>query len=313
MSILLMFPGQGSQREGMLSALPAHPQVAQVMAQVQAVLGEDPCRLETAAALQSTRAVQLCLLIAGVAMARVLEAEAGPADMVMGLSVGAYPAAVVAGVLDLADAVRGVGQRATLMEQAFPSGYGLTAVMGLDSDRLQAIVQAVQRESSAPVYLSGINSADQMVIAGADTAMATVAERARAAGAWRTERLAVRVPSHCPLLQPVALALRQSLAGWVLGRPRRRWISSSRARTMTDPQRIGQDLVDNVATPVNGRDAIALAWACGARLAIEMPSRAVLTGLARTPFAEGLVLASADERLETLCTRMRRYRLAPPL
>lgn len=72
MSILFTFPGQGAQRTGMLHALPRVPEVQHTLEQTANVLGTDPLLLDTATALTSTYAVQLCLLIAGVAMARVL-------------------------------------------------------------------------------------------------------------------------------------------------------------------------------------------------------------------------------------------------
>ena len=75
-------------------------------------LGRDVLTLDSEAALQSSVAVQLALLVAGVAMSRCLVELAGPPDAVAGLSIGAYPAAVVAGVIGFADALRLVERRA---------------------------------------------------------------------------------------------------------------------------------------------------------------------------------------------------------
>ena len=63
MSVLFTFPGQGAQTPGMLHALPDDGVVAAALAEAADVLGHDPLALDTAAALASTRAVQLCLLI----------------------------------------------------------------------------------------------------------------------------------------------------------------------------------------------------------------------------------------------------------
>ncbi|MGE1076486.1 malonate decarboxylase subunit epsilon, partial [Pseudomonas fragariae (ex Marin et al. 2024)] len=78
--------------------------------------GEDVRQLDVAHALESTRAVQLCLLIAGVAHARLLQHTP---DYVAGLSIGAYPAAVIAGALDFADALKLVSLRGELMQNAY--------------------------------------------------------------------------------------------------------------------------------------------------------------------------------------------------
>ena len=135
MSSLFAFPGQGAQKPGMLHRLPDEPQIAAALAEAGEVLGEDALALDSAEALQSTRAVQLCLLIAGVAGARLLMRDGLRPDYVAGLSIGAYPAAVTAGALAFADAVRLVALRGELMQRAYPQGYGMTALSGLDPVR----------------------------------------------------------------------------------------------------------------------------------------------------------------------------------
>ena len=112
MSSLLVFPGQGAQQPGMLQRLPR-----ETLNEASEVLGEDVLRLDSAEALKSTRAVQLCLLIAGVAASRQLTLAP---DYVAGLSIGAYPAAVVAGALSFSDALHLVSLRGELMQQAYP-------------------------------------------------------------------------------------------------------------------------------------------------------------------------------------------------
>ncbi len=65
MSVLFAYPGQGAQRPGMLAALPDEPPVRACLEQAADCLGQAPAELESAEALRGTRAVQLCLLIAG--------------------------------------------------------------------------------------------------------------------------------------------------------------------------------------------------------------------------------------------------------
>ena len=79
MSILFTFPGQGAQRAGMLHALPQNALVRDAMDEASDVLGRDVLALDSAEALRSSVAVQLALLIAGVATARHLIARGRPA------------------------------------------------------------------------------------------------------------------------------------------------------------------------------------------------------------------------------------------
>ncbi|MGO4332857.1 malonate decarboxylase subunit epsilon [Cupriavidus sp. 2TAF22] len=299
MSTLLTFPGQGAQRAGMLHALPDHPAVHATVAETSAALGEDVLALDSAAALASTVAVQLCLLTAGVAMARCLLAEGARPDAVAGLSIGAYAAAVCADVLEHADAVRLVALRARLMERAYPRGYGMTAILGLEREPLEHIVGQVCAPAS-PVYLANFNAPAQIVIAGAVPAMARVAELALAAGAQAAKPVAISVPSHCTLLDGQATELVRAFAGVRATRPRLRYFSASAARELRDPARIATDLARNLAVPVRWHETMLLARECGVRLAVEMPPGNVLTRLAAPLLPDGIAVACADTRIDSV-------------
>ncbi|MES2011364.1 MAG: malonate decarboxylase subunit epsilon [Pseudomonadota bacterium] len=299
MSTLFTFPGQGAQRPGMLHALPDHPAVRATVSETSEVLGRDVLALDSAAELASTVAVQLCLLTAGVAMARCLLAEGAKPDAVAGLSIGAFPAAVCAGVLDHADAVSLVAQRATLMEQAYPSGYGMTAILGMELGPLERIIAQVHGPAS-PVYLANLNAPAQFVIAGAATAMARVAELALDSGAHAAKPIAISVPSHCALLDGAAIALARAFEGVRINRPRLRYFSASAARELRDPARIAADLARNLAVPVRWHEAMLLARECGVRLAVEMLPGNVLTRLAAPLLPDGIAVACADTRIDSV-------------
>jgi malonate decarboxylase epsilon subunit len=299
MSVLFTFPGQGAQKPDMLHVLPDHPETARTLAEASAALGRDVLVLDSEPALRSTVAVQLCLLVAGVAMARVLAALDARPQMVAGLSIGAWAAAVASGVLGFADAVRLVELRGRLMEDAYPSGYGMTAIGGLTRQQLEPLVAQVHRADS-PVYLANLNAPRQIVVAGSDGAMQAVAALALAHGAQRAERLAVAVPSHCALLDAPARTLGCAMDQVALARPRITYISSSQARALFDPRRIGADLAANMAHPVLWADTVRHAWERGARLALEMPTGSVLTKLTAPEFPDGVAMSCDGARLDSL-------------
>ncbi|TWI69376.1 malonate decarboxylase epsilon subunit [Pseudoduganella lurida] len=300
MTVLFTFPGQGAQRPGMLHALPAHPDTDRTLEEAAAVLGHDPLTLDTAADLRSTVAVQLCLLIAGVATARHLAALGAVPSMVSGLSIGAYPAAVTAGVLAFADAVRLVAQRARAMETAYPAGYGMTAVTGLTASELAPLIAGVHGPGH-PVYLANLNGPRQLVMAGADGALDAVAVLVQAGGTGaKAERLAVAVPSHCELFQTQAAELAAAFATVTLRRPRITYVSSSTARALFDGAAIGADLASNMARQVQWYDTLRHAWERGARVAVEMPPGSVLTKLAQPVFADGVAVSCDGARREDI-------------
>lgn len=276
MKILFTFPGQGTQHPSMLKALPGTE-----MALAREVLGAEVDSLDSSDALQHTRAVQLALLIAGVAWAREVQRRGVSPDIVSGLSIGAYPAAVIAGALEFTDALRLVALRGDLMEQAYPHGYGLTAIMGLTLPQVEKLIEG------SGTYIANLNAETQIVIAGSDDAMAQVAKRALEKGASKAHRLAVSVPSHCELLAPPAQKLVAAFENVTLSRPRCAYLSGSTGRVLWTPEKIADDLAMNMARTVRWQEAVISANEREARLAIEMPPGGVLTCLTRQAAWEG--------------------------
>ncbi|EQM71020.1 malonate decarboxylase subunit epsilon [Pseudomonas solani] len=300
MSSLFAFPGQGAQQVGMLHQLP--PEARACLDEASAALGEDVLALDSAEALQGTRAVQLCLLITGVACARLLLEESPAPDYVAGLSIGAYGAAVATGALEFADALRLVALRGELMQQAYPQGFGMTAIGGLDLGTLERLIA----EAEGPVFLANINADNQQVIAGSDAAMAAVAARARGLGAGLAKRLAVSVPSHCALLEAPARELAAAFAEAQLRRPAIGYLSGTTARPIHDPERLRDDLAFNMCRVVDWHGTLRNAYERGVRLHIELPPGAVLSGLARRVFDQGTVIAFQGTRRDTLDALLRR-------
>jgi malonate decarboxylase epsilon subunit len=296
MSVALLFPGQGSQTPDMLDRLPDHPAVRQALEDVSAELGYDVRTLDSPEAFRSTVPVQLALLTAGVAAARALDAEGVVPEAVAGLSVGAFAAAVHADVLSLADGVRLVKQRAELMEQHSPQGYGLTAIVGLKEDQVIALVSEANTPED-PVYVGNVNSADQIIITGSLNGRQKVSDAALQAGARKAERLDVAVLSHSPLLQPVADALTQTLQTLTLRAPRMVYVGNVKARALRNAEEIAWDLANNIAHGVRWYEATIVLQELGCTLLIETPPGHVLTNLAKQSAPDVKSISLADTSL----------------
>jgi malonate decarboxylase epsilon subunit len=285
MSVAFLFPGQGSQAPGMLSALPEHSDITRTLDEASTILRRDVRDLDSPESLKSTVSVQLALLTTGVAVARALAAEGVEAEAVAGLSVGAFAAAVHSGVISFPQAIELVRQRAELMRDLYPTGYGLVAIVGLAEVQVATLVEKAHT-AQTPVYVCNINAPRQIVIAGSDAGTTKVLEAARSSGARKAERLDVSVPSHCPLLEPVAAALRKTLAGMKLEQPRLIYVGNVKARPLRAAAAVADDLADNIAHGVRWHDATTVLKELGCRLFLEMPPGHVLTDLARESFPE---------------------------
>jgi malonate decarboxylase epsilon subunit len=307
MSIAYLFPGQGAQIPGFLHRLPDHPAVSATVDEAAAALGIDVMSLDDATALASTVAVQLGVLIAGVAVTRALRYEGVQVDAAAGLSVGAFGAAVACGVLSFADALPLVKLRGECMEQAYPHGYGMAVIVGLDERQVAAIVTRVGG-AGAQLHIANINAPTQIVVSGADCALDAAVEVARKSGARRAERMAVSVPSHCPLLDAVAGRLAAAMAAVEMHDPQPPYVSNRRARVVHDAQGVRDDLIHNVAAAVRWHDAMTVCYELGVRLFIEPPPGHVLTRLAQKAFTDARAIGVEDSQLDSIVLLAQRER-----
>ena len=203
------------------------------------------------------------------------------------------------GVYDFTDALKLVSLRGELMENAYPTGYGLSAISGLIEKDVSMLVGSVNRPEN-PVYLANYNAADQFVIAGTESAMQEVLDKAREKGATKTDRLAVAVPSHCPLLADSAQKLFDAMQHVHFKRPAIAYLSGSTGRVFWQADRIADDLAFNMARPLYWANAMTAAYERGVRLAVEMPPGSVLTGLAKRVMTDGDAVSIQQEGIHTV-------------
>lgn len=300
MSVTFLYPGQGAQRPGMLRALPSSPAVTSTLDQAAAEL--DHMRwpgslddLDTVDALRSTTNAQLALLIAGVAAARALTDDSGVIpDFVAGHSVGAWAAAVTAGVLTFAEAMVAVRLRGDLMQQACSTGHwGMAAVIGLPSSTVRALADRVSTPGD-PLWVANINAADQIVVSGTTTALERARGASRQAGARRWELLDVTIASHGPLQAPTAARLAAQLASVPRRTQRAAYLTNTRGRRVrSDSAAVVDDLAQAVARPVQWYDAMRLMIELGATLAIQLPPGHTLVSL--LPAEPGIDAIALDD------------------
>jgi malonate decarboxylase epsilon subunit len=170
------------------------------------------------------------------------------------------------------------------MMKLYPSGYGLSAIVGLNESQVTKIVQALTSVQD-PVFVGNINAPRQIVIAGSNVGMDRVLDEARRQGANRAVRLHVSVPSHCPLLQPVADLLGARMSSVNLTPPQVIYVGNVNARAMRTKEPIARDLVSNIAHGVRWHDATTVLKELGCNLFLEMPPGHTLSDLAKENLA----------------------------
>ena len=217
MDLLLLFPGQGSQKPGMAQDLvDAFPAARDVWARTDAALGTSLSTLAfegPAEELTLTHNAQPALLAHGAAVWAVVRERVAPAvRAAAGHSLGEFTAYHAVGALPLEDAVKLVRRRGELMFEAGTARPGaMAAILGV----LDRPIEDICREASeaGEVVPANYNAVEQIVISGEVAGVERAMELAKAAGAKRTLRLTVSGAFHSPLMAPAAVGLDAALTG----------------------------------------------------------------------------------------------------
>jgi [acyl-carrier-protein] S-malonyltransferase len=281
--LALVFPGQGSQKVGMLAELgAAFPSVKATFAEASAALGYDMWDLVQngeQAQLNLTETTQPVLLTASVAVWRLWCEQGGLQPSLMaGHSLGEFSALVCAGAIDFADAVRLVHARGQYMQTAVPVGEGaMAAVLGLDDAQIIDICQ--QASAAGVVEAVNFNSPGQVVIAGKVAGVEKAIELLKAAGAKRALPLPVSAPFHTSLMRPAGEKLAEALATMSLQSPKIPVVHNVHGKTESDPSAIKALLVEQIYSAVKWVSCVEAMAAAGITTTIEAGPGKVLSGL----------------------------------
>lgn len=285
--IALVFPGQGSQKVGMLAA--AHERfqaVRDTFAEASQALGYDMWDLVQNGeqdALNLTETTQPVLLTCSVALWRAWLDEDGPRPAIMaGHSLGEFSALVCAESLAFADAVQLVRQRGAFMQTAVPVGEGaMAAIIGLDDDTINRVCSEAATHSGRTVAAVNFNSPGQVVIAGHTGGVDEAITRLKEAGAKRAMPLPVSAPFHTELMKPAGERLAEAVAGLSITAPAIPVVHNVHAQTEQDPQCIRELLVEQIYSPVQWTRCMQTIADAGATAAVECGPGKVLSGLGR--------------------------------
>jgi len=280
-----VFPGQGSQKVGMLTELSeGHPVIGETFAEASAVLDLDLWEIvqhNSADLLDQTHITQPALLTASVALWRLWNQQQAPLpELLAGHSLGEYSALVCAGVLSFADAVAVVHKRGQYMQDAVPIGTGaMAAIIGMEDSQIAEICRAAgQGEVVAP---ANFNAPGQTVIAGDAAAVERAMAACKAAGAKRALPLKVSVPSHCALMKPAAERLAMVLSETQFNVPGIPVVQNINGRISKSPDEIRENLLKQLYMPVQWVDSIHCMRDFGIGRIVECGPGKVLSGLVR--------------------------------
>ncbi|HEX6941350.1 MAG TPA: ACP S-malonyltransferase [Gemmatimonadaceae bacterium] len=315
MDVVLLFPGQGSQKPGMGKDLvAAFPAAADVFRQADEALGEPLstlCFEGPADTLTLTHNAQPALLAHGAAVWAVTRDALGDAvRAAAGHSLGEFTAYCATGALAVPDAIRLVRQRGTLMyESGLARPGAMAAILGDTTRTIDEIcVEASASPEGGLVVPANYNSPGQVVVSGEVASVERAMELSKQAGAKRAIRLPVSGAFHSPLMQSAWQAFAQTLSHAPIMDPSVPVYANVNAEPVTRATDARRLLLEQLTAPVRWIQVVEnLVRDFPGALFVEMGPGSVLTGLVKkiAPGAECVACGTPAE-VETLLSRTSR-------
>ena len=282
MKIAFLYAGQGSQHPGMGADLyEAYPEFRAVLDSAEAgfdlktVSFTDPDGV-----LNQTEYTQPCMVAFAAGMTAILYNKGIRPDYAAGLSLGEYSALCAAGVFTAKQAVELAAFRGKAMAAAAAGvPCGMTAVLGLDRDKLAEACKAAAGEGV--VEIANYNCPGQLVIGGQKAAVDAAAAKAKEMGAKRCLPLKVSGPFHTSLLRPAGDALRERFKTESFGKMAFPVLFNCLGREMGEGDAIPALLGRQVQSSVYMEDTIRRLAELGVDLVVEIGPGKVLSGFVK--------------------------------
>ena len=297
-----LFPGQGSQKVGMLAELAQQfAVVGETFAEASEALGYDLWHIaQSGEGLDQTENTQPVLLTASIALWRVWLDLGGVAPKYLaGHSLGEYSALVAANAMTLTDAVKLVHLRGKLMQSAVPQGQGaMAAILGLDDAKVLELCAQANVDGQGSVDAANYNAQGQVVVAGDKAKVEAVMTAAKESGG-KAIALPVSVPSHCSLMKPAAEKFAEALEQTAIQMPSIPVLQNVNAAIATDVAQLRQNLTAQLYQSVQWTKTMQYLQDQGIQYVAECGPGNVLSNLAkRLPNIEKALPLDTQSRME---------------
>ena len=290
MSIIAVFPGQGSQTIGMgMEVSKTIKSAKNVLDEVDDALNfklSEVMKEGDEETLRLTKNAQPALMATGIAIVRAIEEISGKnisqiVSHSAGHSLGEYTALVSAGSISISDAAKLLRIRGEAMQNAVPVGLGsMVAILGVSIEDIEYFIGSVGN-SEGLVEIANDNAPGQVVISGDLKTLNSITALAKESGVRNIIKLSASAPFHCSLMKSAADTMEKAFQDINILEPNFPIISNVSAIPETSPQIIKNNLILQVTKTVRWRETMASLSRLGISQIVEMGTGKVLTGLAK--------------------------------
>ncbi len=265
-----IFPGQGSQFEGMGKDMYENNGYARELFELaNETLGyriTDTMFEGGAEDLKQTKITQPAVFLHSIVRAKIAGDDFRP-EAVAGHSLGEFSALVAANALSFEDGLRLVQQRALAMQKACELVEStMAAVIGLSDEVVEEICDSIDEI----VVPANYNCPGQLVVSGSLKGIEMAVSKLQEAGAAKVIVLQVGGAFHSPLMQPAQEELQAAIEATNFLTPLCPIYQNVNAKAETDPSRIRQNLVEQLTAPVRWTQTMRNMIADGATEFIEV-------------------------------------------
>jgi [acyl-carrier-protein] S-malonyltransferase len=285
--VVLLFPGQGSQKPGMGKDLyDAFPAAKAVFDAADSALGSPLsalCFSGPSDELTKTHNAQPALLVHGAAVWACVRDRIGRSvKAAAGHSLGEFTAYHAAGSLTVEDAARLVRRRGELMYESGVKRPGaMAAILGDPSESIESICAKASAEAGV-VSPANYNCPGQVVISGENAGVERAMELLKAAGAKRCIKLKVSGAFHSSLMESALDGLTQAIGSTAFKDPAFPVFANVNGESVTTAARARELLLKQLTSPVQWTNEItAMAAAYPNAIFVEMGPGSVLVGLVK--------------------------------
>ncbi len=274
-----IFPGQGAQYSGMGEDFYKTYEVSKkIFDQASEICGINLPKLcfTNDDRINETKYTQIAILTTSLAILKVIEKMEYIPSVNAGLSLGEYSALASSKVISLEDIFFLVKKRGQYMQEAYPCGGAMAAVIGLEAEEVEKICE---EEKNQGIYIANYNCPGQIVISGKKSVLEKLYIVFEEKGAKMIAPLNVSGPFHSPLLNKASEQMKRELERVNINEFNIPYVANVNAKYIYDSTAVKPLLCSQIVSPVRWKQSVDRMISQGVETFIEIGPGRTLTNM----------------------------------